>query len=66
MKATYDWQYRSMTASYSGSSEVSFNCGADDDAVGIAYERAKKKICQSGVFHPGLVEISNLSVQEGY
>jgi hypothetical protein len=66
MKASYNWNYRSMTATYSGSGEVSFNCAVDDDPNEIAHERARNKVCQSGVFHPGLVEISNLSVQEGY
>lgn len=55
-----------MTASYSGSGKVSFNCGPADDAMELAAERAKKKICQSGIFHSSLVEISNLSVEDGY
>lgn len=66
MKATYDWEYRSMTANYSGSGEVTFNCGADDDAYKLAISRARKKVCQSGVFHPALVKIENVSVQEGF
>jgi hypothetical protein len=64
MKAIYDWSYRGVAAYYSGSGEVAFNCDDTSDAFDIAFKRAKRKVCESGVFHPDLVTISNLSLHE--
>ena len=63
---TFDWDYRSMTATYSGSKsfELLVNLGEPhDEIVERAEERARRMVCQSGGFSPMLVTISGLRIE---
>jgi len=65
VKVTFDWEYRSMTARYSGSGSVDMVASeseSHDDLVERAYELARQRVCRRSSFAPMLVEIRRLKV----
>lgn len=64
MKAKYKYSYNSMVASYSGSGEVNFNCGAEDDPEELGRSRARSHVAQKNCFSLQLVEITELTVEK--
>jgi hypothetical protein len=64
----FDWDYRSMTARYDGSSRVSMvvdDAESHDEVVERAEQRARQEVCRRGSFSPTLVTIRRLRIDGG-
>lgn len=64
----FDWDYRSMTARYDGSSRVSLvvdDGESHDEVVERAEQRARQEVCRRGAFSPMLVTIRRLRIDGG-
>jgi hypothetical protein len=64
----FDWDYRSMTATYAGSSRVNLvvdDGESHDEVVERAEQRARQEVCRRGAFSPTLVTIRRVRIDGG-